>query len=114
MSDCIFCRIVAGTIPSKIVYEDDQAVAFDDVNPQAPVHVLVVPRRHVRSVGDFEAADAALLGHLALTCVKVANQKGIAESGYRIVANTGANAGQSVFHVHFHVLGGRSMAWPPG
>lgn len=114
MSDCIFCRIVAGTIPSKIVYQDDHAVAFDDVNPQAPVHVLVVSRRHVGSVGDFEATDTALLGHLALTCVTVANRKGIAESGYRIVANTGANAGQSVSHVHFHVLGGRSMAWPPG
>ena len=114
MSDCIFCRVVTGTIPSKIVYQDDHAVAFDDVNPQAPVHVLVVPRRHVGSVGDFEATDAALLGHLALTCVKVANQKGIAQSGYRIVANTGANAGQSVAHVHFHVLGGRSLAWPPG
>lgn len=114
MSDCIFCRIAAGTIPAKIVYQDEQAVAFEDVNPQAPVHVLVVPRRHIPSAGELAAADAGLLGHLALTCVKIAQDKGIAGSGYRIVTNTGANAGQSVFHLHLHVLGGRPMAWPPG
>lgn len=114
MNDCIFCRIVAGTVPSKIVYQDDQAMAFEDVNPQAPVHVLVIPRRHLRSVGEWDSRDAALLGHLVLTCAKIASQQGIAESGYRIVANTGAHGGQSVFHVHFHLLGGRSMAWPPG
>jgi histidine triad (HIT) family protein len=114
VSDCIFCRIVAGAIPAKIVYQDDQVMAFEDVNPQAPVHILVIPRRHMPSVGDCDARDAALLGHLALTCAKVAGQKGIVESGYRIVTNTGPHAGQSVFHVHFHLLGGRAMAWPPG
>jgi histidine triad (HIT) family protein len=114
VSDCIFCRIVAGAIPAKIVHQDDQVMAFDDVNPQAPVHVLVIPRRHVASLGECDPRDAPLLGHLALTCAMVARQKGIAETGFRIVTNTGAHAGQSVFHVHFHLLGGRAMAWPPG
>lgn len=114
MSDCIFCKIAEKKIPSKIVHEDERAVAFEDVNPQAPVHVLVIPRRHVASVSELQAADAGLLGHLMLTGAAVAKQKGIAESGYRLVANTGPNAGQSVFHLHFHLLGGRPMHWPPG
>jgi histidine triad (HIT) family protein len=114
VSDCLFCRIAARTIPSKIVYEDDVAVAFEDVNPQAPVHVLVVPRKHVPSLKGADSGDAALLGHLLLTCVNIAREKGIAESGYRIVANTGSEGGQTVFHLHFHVLGGRAMHWPPG
>jgi len=114
VSDCLFCRIVAGTIPSKFVYQDDQVLAFEDINPQAPVHVLVIPRRHIPSVADFKAADANLLGQMVEACVKIAKQKGIADQGYRIVTNTGSNAGQSVFHVHFHVLGGRHLTWPPG
>lgn len=114
MSDCIFCKIAEKKIPSKIVHEDERAVAFEDVNPQAPIHVLVIPRRHVASVSELQAADAGLLGHLMLTGAAVAKQKGIAESGYRLVANTGPNAGQSVFHLHFHLLGGRPMHWPPG
>ena len=114
MSDCIFCRIVERTIPSKIVFEDDLVVAFEDVNPQAPVHVLVVPRRHVASIAELQAADAGLLGHLMLTGAAIAKQKGIAESGYRAVVNTGKNGGQTVFHLHLHVLGGRPMHWPPG
>jgi histidine triad (HIT) family protein len=113
VSDCIFCRIAAKTIPSKIVYEDDQAVAFEDVNPQAPVHLLVIPRRHVASL-DAAQEDAALLGHLLRTCAVVAGHKGLSQSGYRVVTNTGSDAGQTVFHIHLHVLGGRGMRWPPG
>jgi len=114
VSDCIFCRIAEKKIPSKIVHEDDRAVAFEDVNPQAPVHVLVVPKRHVQSVAELEAADATLLGQLMLTGAAIAKQKGIAESGYRLVLNTGKNGGQTVFHLHLHLLGGRPMHWPPG
>lgn len=114
MSDCLFCKIVEKTIPSKLVHEDDRAVAFEDINPQAPTHVLVVPRRHVASVSELAAPDAGLLGHLMLTAAAVAKQKGIAESGYRVVVNTGRNGGQTVFHLHLHVLGGRPMHWPPG
>ena len=114
MSECIFCRIVERTIPSKIVFEDDQVVAFEDVNPQAPVHVLVVPRRHVASIAELQAVDAGLLGHLMVTGAAIAKQKGIAESGYRAVVNTGKNGGQTVFHLHLHILGGRPMHWPPG
>ncbi len=114
MSDCLFCKIAAGTIPPKIVYEDDRTVAFDDINPQAPVHVLIVPRRHAASIADLNDADAGLLGHLLMIGAKVAKQKGIADSGYRLVLNTGKHGGQSVFHLHVHVLGGRPMHWPPG
>ena len=114
MSECIFCKIAAKTIPSKIVHEDDKVVAFDDVNPQAPTHVLVIPRRHVASLAEMHEADGGLLGHLMLTGNKIAKQKGIAEGGYRLVVNTGKNGGQTVFHLHLHVLGGRAMHWPPG
>lgn len=114
MSDCIFCKIAEKKIPSKIVHEDDKAVAFDDVNPQAPMHVLVIPRKHVASITELNEADAGLLGHLMLAGSKVAKQKGIAEGGYRIVVNTGKHGGQTVFHLHLHVLGGRPMHWPPG
>lgn len=114
MSDCIFCKIAEKKIPSTIVHEDDKAVAFDDVNPQAPTHVLVIPRKHVASIAELNEADSGLLGHLMLTGSKVAKQKGIAEGGYRLVVNTGRNGGQTVFHLHVHVLGGRPMHWPPG
>ena len=114
MSDCLFCKIAEKKIPSKIVHEDDKAVAFDDVNPQAPTHVLVIPRKHVASIAELNEADIGLLGHLLLTGSKVAKQKGIAEGGYRFVVNTGKNGGQTVFHLHLHVLGGRPMHWPPG
>ena len=113
MSDCIFCRIAAKTIPSKMVYEDDQAVAFEDVNPQAPVHLLVISRKHVASL-DAATEEPALLGHLLRTCAVVAGRKGLDQSGYRVVTNTGSDAGQTVFHIHLHVLGGRGMRWPPG
>jgi len=114
MSDCIFCKIAAKTIPSKLVYEDEHAVAFDDINPQAPIHVLVIPKRHAVSLAELNEADAGLLGRLMLTGAAVAKQKGIAEGGYRVVVNTGRNGGQTVFHLHLHLLGGRPMHWPPG
>ena len=114
MSECIFCRVAAGTLPSRIVHQDDQTVAFEDVNPQAPVHILVIPRKHVVSIGEMDQDDSGLLGHLMLTCAKIAKEKGLTALGYRVVTNTGPNAGQSVFHLHLHVLGGRPMAWPPG
>jgi histidine triad (HIT) family protein len=111
---CIFCKIVAGELPAKIVREDEETVAFRDINPQAPVHVLVIPRKHIASVNALEASDAALVGRLFLAAKEVAAAEGVAESGYRLVMNTGPNAGQSVDHIHLHVLGGRDMAWPPG
>lgn len=114
MSDCLFCKIAAKTIPAKLVHEDDQVVAFDDINPQAPVHTLVIPRKHVASMAELNEADAGLLGHLLLVGNQVAKQKGIAEGGYRLVVNTGRNGGQTVFHLHLHLLGGRPMHWPPG
>lgn len=115
MSDCIFCRIVEQAIPATRLYEDDQCLAFEDVNPQAPVHALVVPKRHIASVQDLaDGEDTQLLGHLLLTCSQVAAQKGIVASGYRVVTNSGREAGQTVFHLHLHVLGGRPMSWPPG
>ena len=114
MNSCIFCRIVEGGIPAKIVHQDEHALAFEDLNAQAPVHLLVIPKCHVSSVQDCQEKDQVLLGHLLVTCSKVARMKDIAESGYRIVTNSGVDGGQSVFHLHFHVLGGRHMAWPPG
>ncbi len=114
MSDCLFCKIAAKAIPAKLVHEDDQAVAFDDINPQAPVHTLVIPRKHVASMAELNEADAGLLGHLLLVGNQIAKQKGIAEGGYRLVVNTGRNGGQTVFHLHLHLLGGRPMHWPPG
>jgi histidine triad (HIT) family protein len=110
--DCLFCRIIRREIPSPLVYESTDAVAFRDINPQAPTHVLVVPRKHVASLN--EPADAKLLGELLIAAADVAKQEGIAESGYRTVINTNANAGQAVFHIHVHVIGGRKMHWPPG
>lgn len=112
--DCLFCRIIARELPAKIVHEDDQTVAFEDINPQAPTHILVVSRKHLAGLNDATAADAALLGHLQLVAAELAQKRGIAESGYRIVLNTGRGAGQSIFHIHVHLLGGRGMRWPPG
>ncbi|HEY9137221.1 MAG TPA: histidine triad nucleotide-binding protein, partial [Terriglobus sp.] len=112
-ADCIFCRIAAGTIPSTKVYEDDQCLAFRDLHPVAPTHVLVIPKEHIASTAHALETHAPLLGHLVLTAAKVAEQEGLAK-GFRVVANTGADGGQTVDHLHFHVLGGRSMTWPPG
>ncbi|MGQ0812154.1 MAG: histidine triad nucleotide-binding protein [Nitrospiraceae bacterium] len=114
MTDCLFCRIVSGNIPAQLVHQDDHVIAFEDINPQAPTHILVIPKRHVPSVQDLEEKDGQLLGHLMLTCTHIAQQRGLGESGYRLVTNTGPNAGQTVFHLHMHVLGGRRMSWPPG
>jgi histidine triad (HIT) family protein len=112
--DCLFCRIVAGEVPADIVFQDERSIAFRDINAQAPVHVLVVPREHLESLDDAAQKDEALLGHLLRVAARVANEQGLSESGYRTVVNTGAGAGQSVFHLHLHVLGGRSLNWPPG
>ena len=114
MNDCIFCRIVQGTVPTQKVYEDEQCLAFEDVNPQARVHVLVIPKRHISSLVSIQDSEATLLGHLIVTCARVAKEKGVADQGYRVVANNGRGAGQTVFHLHFHVLGGRIFSWPPG
>lgn len=112
---CIFCSIVAGDVPGEVVYHDDQVVAIKDANPQAPVHVLLIPREHnLESLNDASKLDVSLLGHLLYTAAKVANQMEIAESGYRVVINNAEAAGQSVPHLHVHVLGGRHLAWPPG
>ncbi len=113
--ECVFCSIIAGDLPSDTVYRDDQVIAIKDNNPQAPIHVLIITREHnLESLNDASRLDASLLGHALYTAAKVANQMGIAESGYRVVVNTGEKAGQSVPHLHLHVLGGRNLAWPPG
>lgn len=114
MSDCIFCKIAQGKIPARKVLEDDQCVAFHDLTPQAPVHVLVIPKQHLDGLKDAKDGDGPMLGHLLLAARNVAKELGLVEDGYRTVINTGAHGGQSVFHLHVHVLGGRAMAWPPG
>lgn len=113
-SDCLFCRIAAGEIPSTVVYETDQVLAFRDINPQAPTHVVVITKAHYPEVASLAEGDPALAGTVLAAAAVVARQEGVAESGYRLVFNTGPEAGQSVFHVHCHVLGGRHLAWPPG
>ena len=113
MSDTIFSKIIRREIPADIVYEDNLALAFRDVHPQAPVHILIIPKRAIVSIDEATDADAALLGHLLLTVKRVATQEGL-ENGYRVVINTGEDGGQTVFHLHLHLLGKRSMTWPPG
>jgi len=113
MENCVFCKIAAGEIASKIVYQDQDVVAFEDINPQAPRHVLLIPRRHIASIADLTREDGPVFAALFTTVAKLARDIGIAESGYRIVANVGPDSGQSVFHLHFHLLGGRKMGWPP-
>jgi len=112
-SDCLFCKILAGDIPADIVYESESAIAFRDLNPQAPTHVLVIPRKHISTINDIEDADAALVGSLYTAAREIAREEGIAEPGYRTVMNCNEGAGQSVFHIHLHVIGGRGMGWPP-
>jgi histidine triad (HIT) family protein len=111
---CIFCKIIERKIPSNILFEDDLAVAFEDANPQAPVHTLIVPRKHIPDIHSMTEADRELVGHLFFTAQKVAVQKGLEAGGYRMVINNGAGAGQSVFHIHLHILSGRRFSWPPG
>lgn len=114
MSDCLFCGIVDGTIKANVIYQNDRLVAFKDISPKAPVHVLIIPRKHLVSVLDIEADDSALIGEIFQVAGRLAREHGIAESGFRVVVNSGADAGQSVFHLHYHLLGGRQMGWPPG
>ncbi|MCS7223510.1 MAG: histidine triad nucleotide-binding protein [Armatimonadetes bacterium] len=114
MGDCIFCRIVAQEIAGRIAYEDADLVAFHDINPQAPVHILIVPRRHIESLNAVTQEDAHLLGRMLVVARDLAREHGLADDGYRLVLNTNRAAGQSVFHLHFHLLGGRFFHWPPG
>ncbi|MBA2339670.1 MAG: histidine triad nucleotide-binding protein [Pyrinomonadaceae bacterium] len=112
--NCIFCRIIAGEIPAQTLYEDQLCIAFRDLHPQAPVHVLVIPRAHIESLNEAGQRDEPTLGHLLRVAARVAGEQGLEESGFRTVINTGAGVGQSVFHLHLHVLGGREFNWPPG
>jgi histidine triad (HIT) family protein len=114
VTDCLFCRIARKEIPATLVFEDDDVVAFDDIHPQAPTHVLVVPKRHVPSLDALEPADDALAGKLMRVAARIARERGVAEAGWRSVVNVGKDGGQLVFHVHLHMLGGRPMFWPPG
>jgi histidine triad (HIT) family protein len=111
---CLFCRIIEGEIPASTVYEDADMLAFNDINPQAPMHVLIVPKKHLATLNDLVVADDRLVGAMVRRAAAIAQERGYDQSGYRTVLNTNAGAGQSVFHVHLHVLGGRPMAWPPG
>ena len=114
MSQCLFCRIAAGEIPANVLYSDEDVLAFGDINPQAPLHALVIPRKHIATINDLQADDAALVGKLFLAAKQVAKEAGYAEDGYRVVMNCGLDAGQTVFHIHLHVLAGRALSWPPG
>lgn len=112
--DCIFCKIGKGEIPAKVVYEDESVLAFEDINPQAPVHILIIPRKHIPTLLDIEETDGVLLGHMFGVANRIAKERGIAEKGFRVVLNCNREAGQTVFHIHLHLLGGRQMTWPPG
>ena len=114
MPDCLFCKIIAREVPGSIVYEDDRFLAFNDINPQAPTHVLLVPKRHIASLIDLGPEDDHLVGELVRRAAAIAVERGISAGGFRAVFNTNRDAGQTVFHIHLHLLGGRSMAWPPG
>ena len=112
MVGCLFCKIVSGEIPARMVHEDDRIVAFEDIAPKAPTHVLIVPRKHIANLDEASAEDAAVIGDVALRAAAIAREHGLGD--FRVVVNNGAGAGQSVFHLHFHLLGGRSFSWPPG
>ncbi len=114
MSDCLFCKIVEGKIPARRVYEDEDVIAFDDIQPQAPVHVLVIPRKHVATLNDLDPGDDALAGKLLRVAAQLAKERGIADRGWRATVNVNRDAHQLVFHVHLHLMGGRSFGWPPG
>ena len=113
-ADCLFCKIVAGDIPADIVYESETAIAFRDINPQAPTHVLIIPRQHIATINEFEDGDQAIVGSLYSAAREIAAAEGIADEGYRAVMNCNEGAGQTVFHIHLHLLGGRPFGWPPG
>ncbi len=112
--DCLFCKIVDGSLPADIVYENDSLIAFRDIGPKAPTHVLLIPRRHIATMNDLQEGDIPIAGELFTTAAKIAADEGLAEDGYRVVMNCNEAAGQSVFHIHLHLLGGRPMSWPPG
>lgn len=114
MEDCVFCKIIKGDIPSEKVYEDDTVMSFKDISPGAPVHVLIIPKKHISSINDLDEADSKIIAHVFMVAKKIAQSLNISENGYRIVSNTGKDGGQTVPHVHFHMLGGRSLEWPPG
>ena len=114
MADCLFCKIIDRTIPSRVVYEDDRVMAFEDVNPQAPTHVLIVPKRHIATLNDIGTEDDQIVGELVRRAAAIAKERGFSEHGYRTVFNTNRGAGQTVFHIHLHLLGGRPLTWPPG
>jgi histidine triad (HIT) family protein len=114
VADCLFCKIVAGQIPGSIVFQNEHVVAFRDITPRAPTHVLIVPRRHIATLNDLTAEDDALVGEVVRAAAAVAKEQGLADRGYRTVFNCNAEAGQTVFHIHLHLLGGRPMTWPPG
>jgi histidine triad (HIT) family protein len=114
MTDCLFCRIVAGEIPAKIVHQDDRLVAFRDINPQAPLHALIVPRQHIPTLNDLTPAHSETVGEMVRLAAKLAADHGVAQAGYRTVFNCNSQAGQTVFHIHLHVIGGRPLGWPPG
>jgi len=114
MADCLFCKMVNGEIKPDVVYEDEQLLAFRDVNPQAPVHILLIPKRHISTLNDLSESDDALLGSMLRVAAQIADSEGIAEQGYRTLINCNADGGQTVFHIHLHLLGGRAMRWPPG
>ncbi|MFP4137723.1 MAG: histidine triad nucleotide-binding protein [Halomonas sp.] len=112
--ECLFCKIVNGEIPAEIVFEDDQVVAFEDINPQAPTHLLIIPRKHIATLNDLEEGDRPLVGHLSLVAARMAREGGFAEEGYRVVMNCNDQGGQSVYHIHMHLMGGRRFTWPAG
>jgi histidine triad (HIT) family protein len=114
MTDCLFCRIAAGKLPARIVYEDESIVAFEDINPQAPVHILIIPRKHIPTSLEIQGEDHALIGFMFETANRIARERKIAGRGFRLVMNTNPEAGQTVYHIHLHLLGGRQMHWPPG
>jgi histidine triad (HIT) family protein len=111
---CLFCRIASGDIPARKAYEDDDIYAFHDINPQAPTHILIIPRKHIASLDDLEGSDSQIVGTVVARAAQIARDLQLNADGYRLVANTGAAAGQTVFHIHFHLLGGRNFGWPPG
>ena len=114
MADCLFCKIINREIPGTIVYEDDRVLAFNDINPQAPTHVLVVPKRHIATLNDLSPDDDAIVGEVVRRAAAIASERGIAPGGFRVVFNTNRDAGQTVFHIHLHLIGGRRLTWPPG
>lgn len=114
MSDCLFCKIRAGEIPAEIVYQDQKVIAFNDINPQAPVHILIIPHEHIATINEIDESNADIIGHMFAVSTKLAEQFGLAGPGYRTVINCNRNGGQAVYHIHLHLIGGRQMGWPPG